>query len=218
MLSSKLNHKLDKPLGPLVRCLAGFGISPNMLSVAGAVMNVIAAAALIYGHLRSGSALIVVGGICDLLDGALARVTGKQSQFGSVVDSTLDRYSDGLPVLGLLLHYSGWVSGTTRFGAMTLCSIVILGTFLVPYVRAKAESIGKRCDVGLAERAERIIILAGGLMIGAEIVSLWVLAVLTHLTVIQRLLHVSSQLGGESETPREGEDGEPVMRSANGEL
>jgi phosphatidylglycerophosphate synthase len=220
MLSSKLNHKLDKPLGPLVRWLARIGISPNMLTVAGAIMNIAAAAALLYGHFRVGSALIIVGGLCDLLDGALARVTGMQSRFGNVLDSTLDRYSDILPLSGLLLYYSGWHAGGTRFGDMVLCSVVIVGTFLVPYVRAKAESLATRCDVGLAERAERIIILAGGLMVGAEVAALWVLAVLTHVTVIHRLLHVRSQTAGRFDTSAPGEphDAELVIRNAKGEL
>lgn len=220
MLSSKLNHKLDKPLGPLVRWLARLGVSPNMLTVAGAIMNIAAAATLLFGHFRVGSALVIAGGLCDLLDGALARVTGMQSRFGNVLDSTLDRYSDMLPLFGLLLYYSGWRSGGTRFSDMVLCSIVIVGSFLVPYVRAKAESLSTQCNVGLAERAERIIILAGGLMIGAEVVALWVLAVLTHVTVIHRLLHVRSQVAGrfESSAPSEPHDAEFAIHDTKGEL
>jgi len=220
MISSKLNHKLDKPLGPLVRWLSRHGVSPNMLTVAGAIMSIAAAAVLLYGHFRVASAFIVVAGFCDLLDGAVARVTRTQSRFGSVLDSTLDRYSDILPIVGLLLYYSGWTSGKPRFGAIALCGIAILGSFLVPYVRAKAESVLKRCNVGLAERAERIIILAGGLMFGVDIAALWVLAVLTHLTVIQRLLYVRSQLGGQSDTqtPAERQDPEVIVPNAKGGL
>ncbi|RJP75369.1 MAG: CDP-alcohol phosphatidyltransferase family protein [Candidatus Abyssobacteria bacterium SURF_17] len=202
MLSKKLNHRLDKPLSPFVRQLARSGITPNMLTVGGVVMNCIAGATLLYGFLRVGGILVIAGGLFDLLDGALARVVGKESRFGSVLDSTLDRYSDIIPILGLLLHYSGWrYSEEPRLGEAALCGIVILGTLLVPYVRARAETVIEKCDVGLAERAERVIIFAGGLIVGAEVAVLWILALLTHLTVIHRLFYTRSQLAEKRGAP-----------------
>ncbi len=194
MLSSKLNHQFDKYLAPCVRLLSALKISPNMLTIAGAVTNLIAAAALMYGYFPVGGVLVIIGGLCDLLDGALARVQKKQTRFGEVLDSTLDRYSDSIPLFGLLLYYSGWNTGEARLAYMILCGVVILGSFLVPYVRARAESLVS-CNVGIAERAERVIIFAGGLILRRELWALWILAILTHLTVIQRLLHVRSRLG-----------------------
>lgn len=201
MLSNKLKHRLDKPLAPFVRFLAAFGVSPNMLTVAGAIMNIAAAVMLIYGHLLLGGVLVLIGGLFDLLDGALARVVNKQSRFGTVLDATLDRYSDAAPILGLLLHYSGW---SPYFGInltnMTLCGAAMIGVLLVPYVRARAESQGQNCEAGFAERAERVIIFAGGLILGIETAALWALAILTNLTVIQRLLHIRAQLKDEDES------------------
>lgn len=198
-------------MAPLARGLAALGVSPNMLTVAGAVTNLVAAFTLLYGHFVVGGVFVLMGGLCDLLDGALARVVGRQSRFGGVLDSTLDRYSDVLPILGLSLYYSGWhPPGEMRFGGMALCGVAILGSLLVPYVRARAERFVEKCDVGIAERAERVIIFAGGLIIGVEVWALWALAILTHLTVIQRLLYVRAQLRQESDasssTPPEGEE------------
>jgi phosphatidylglycerophosphate synthase len=208
MLSSKLGHRLDKPLSPVARWLAGLGISPNMLTAGGAIANAVAAVVLAYGHYRVGGVIVLMGGAFDLLDGAVARVMGKQSRFGSIFDSTLDRYSDALPIFGLMLYYSGWnpPEGPMRFGGMILCATVILGSLLVPYVRASAESLLQRCDIGLAERAERVIIFAGGLIINADVAALWILAVLTHLTVVQRLLHVHAHL---HESPQTLEHADP---------
>ena len=195
MLSRKLTHKLDKPLAPLVKQLPPLGISPNMLTVAGAILNASAAVAIAYGGFLMGGILVMVGGVFDLLDGALARVAGKESKFGNLLDSTLDRYSDIMPMIGLLIYYTGFPrAGDVRLGDIVLCGIVILGSLMVPYVRAKAESIGLRCDVGIAERAERIIIFSGGLVIGVDVGALWALAILTHLTVIQRVLYAHTQL------------------------
>lgn len=221
MLANKLNHKLDKPLAPVTRWLARFGVSPNMLTAAGAITSIAAAAMLLRGNFLLGGVLILVGGLFDLLDGALARIVETQSPFGSVLDSTVDRYSDAIPVLGLLLYYSGWYqSASIQFGNMVLCCVVIVGSLLVPYVRARAESLVERCDVGLAERAERIIIFAAGLIMGIEVVALWILAIVTHLTVIQRLLCVRAQFREKPEplNPSHLKNEELVAPDAKSEL
>jgi phosphatidylglycerophosphate synthase len=100
-----------------------------------------------------------------------------------------------------MLHYSGW---SLYYGIepvnMLLCAIVTMGSLLVPYVRARAESQGLHCEVGVAERAERVIIFAGGLVLGFEVAALWALAFLTNFTVIQRLHHVHAQLRYEHDT------------------
>jgi phosphatidylglycerophosphate synthase len=200
MLSNKLKHRLDRPLTPFVRFLAGFGISPNMLTVAGMIMNIAAAMMLVYGHLLLGGVLVLMGGLFDLFDGALARVVGKQSRLGTLLDATLDRYSDTAPILGLLLHYSGWsLYYSIKPANMAICGLLMIGSLLVPYVRARAESQGLHCEVGLAERAERVIIFAGGLILGIEVAAIWILTILTHLTVIQRLIHVRAQFQKEQE-------------------
>ena len=201
MLSSRLSHRLDRPLAPLVRHLARFGVSPNMLTVAGLTMNLAAGVVLAFGSLFLGGVFVLIGGFLDILDGTLARVSDKQSRFGGVLDSSLDRYSDIVPILGLMVHFSGWHRFTEmHLQNMILCCAVIVGTFLVPYVRARAEPLVGRCDVGIAERAERVIIFAGGLITGMEGIALWILAIITHLTVIQRLYHTHHRLREHSET------------------
>jgi CDP-diacylglycerol--glycerol-3-phosphate 3-phosphatidyltransferase len=157
----------------------------------------------------------------DLLDGALARVTDRQTRFGTVLDATLDRYSDAAPLLGLLLHYSGWsLYYAMRPGNMILCGVAMIGSLLVPYVRARAESQGQDCEVGFAERAERVIIFAGGLILGIETAALWTLAILTNITVIQRLLYVRAQLREEDEAERPAQpDGKKLItRDAKGDI
>lgn len=215
MLSRKLGHKLDKPLAPVARRLATFGVSPNMLTLAGLIMSAAAGVVLACGSLVLGGVLVLVGGLFDLLDGALARIADKQTPFGAVYDSTLDRYSDIIPILGLMLHYSGWrASVAPRIELMTLCCVVAAGAFLVPYVRARAEPLVGHCDIGVAERAERILIFGGGLVLGAETAALWALAVLTHLTVIQRLIYVHHQLREDSkECDAVPSDGEKIATS-----
>jgi phosphatidylglycerophosphate synthase len=195
MLSRKLGHRLDKPLAPVVCSLASLGVSPNMLTVAGLIMSAAAGVVLAFDSLVLGGVLVLVGGLFDFFDGMLARVANKQTRFGEVYDSTLDRYSDIIPIFGLMLHYSGWrASAAPRFELMTLCCVVIAGTFLVPYVRARAEPLVGRCDIGFAERAERVILFGGGLVIGMEAAALLALAALTHLTIVQRLIYVRHQL------------------------
>lgn len=216
MLGRKLSHKLDKPLSPVARLLADLGISPNTLTSAGLLMNVAAAAVLAYGSLVLGGVFVLVGGLFDLLDGTLARVTHKQSRFGAIYDSTLDRYSDIVPLMGLLLHYSGrHPSADLRFEGVLLCCVVILGTFLVPYVRARAEPLVGDCDVGIAERAERVIIFGGGLAIGAEMYALPALALLTHLTVVQRLVHVRNRLRNDSQSASSADTPSEKLTASN---
>lgn len=187
-----------------MRLLASLGITPNMLTTSGTLLNAGAAVVLTFGHLRLGGVLVITGGLCDLLDGALARVMDKQSQFGRLLDSTFDRYSDILPLLGLLVFFSGWNSVPARVTDSIACALVIVGSFLVPYVRAKAESLGTDCDIGFAGRAERVIIFAAGLVLEWEILALWILAILTHLTVAQRLLYSKSRLQAEPQASNPG--------------
>jgi phosphatidylglycerophosphate synthase len=201
MISKLLNHRLDSAILPVSRFLGWLGVTPNSMTVAGAVTSAIAAVTLTFGHFRVGGVLVLLGGLFDLLDGALARNVGQQSEFGAVLDSTLDRYSDILPILGLMLFYSGWTRNSSlQFGGMILCGVVILGSLLVPYVRARAERFIEKCNVGVAERAERLIIFAGGLILNADILALWILAILTHLTVFHRLWYARVQLRREDES------------------
>jgi CDP-diacylglycerol--glycerol-3-phosphate 3-phosphatidyltransferase len=171
----------------VARWLRWTGLSANMLTVLGLVLNCLVALVLAAGHLFWGGVLVLLAGLFDLLDGAMARVTGRITSFGSFLDSTLDRYSEVVLYGGLLyyvLHTSDAVLGALLIHA------AICGSLLVSYARAKAESLGYKLQVGLLARPERIIILAVGLMLNHVVWALWFLAIFTNLTAAQRIYHL----------------------------
>jgi CDP-diacylglycerol--glycerol-3-phosphate 3-phosphatidyltransferase len=162
------------------------GVTPNALTVIGLVLNVVVAAVLAAGYLAVGGALLLAAGAFDMLDGALARSTGQMTKFGAFLDSTLDRYSELIVFGGLLLHFQAsglLVEATLVFAAAA-------GSVMVSYARARAEALGFNCEVGWLPRPERILLLAAGLLLGYPAVALWVLAVLTNVTAVQRIFHV----------------------------
>jgi CDP-diacylglycerol---glycerol-3-phosphate 3-phosphatidyltransferase len=163
------------------------GLTPNMLTVIGLLLNVGVAVVLARGELLWGGVLVLAAGLFDLLDGAMARVTDRVTTFGSFFDSTLDRYSEVVVYFGLLYYVLG--SGDPRPGA-ELIYLTICGSILVSYARARAEGLGYKLQVGLLARPERIIILAAGLIVGQFVWALWVLAIFTNLTAAQRIYYL----------------------------
>ena len=133
---------------------------------------------------------IILSGLFDLFDGVVARNLGKVTAFGGFLDSVLDRYSDLFLLLALLIHYLK--KGDP--GLVILTSFVSIGTVLIPYVRARAEASNVPCNIGLMERAERIILLSAGVLFGWMESVLWVLAILTHFTVLHRIYYVWKKL------------------------
>jgi CDP-diacylglycerol--glycerol-3-phosphate 3-phosphatidyltransferase len=174
---------------PIVSPLASIGVTPNMISAAGFAGNVAAAAFAAGGQLRIAGALMLIFSALDLLDGALARKTGTVTRFGAILDSVLDRLSEAAVLAGLLFHYTQ-VGGHTE--EVVLAYAAIIGSVMVSYVRARAEGIGLELREGLFTRAERVILLGGALVIGFGAVrwALWALAILSHLTVAQRVYAV----------------------------
>ena len=181
--------------------LARSRVTPNTLTAAG-VLLCTAGAIVVYfedrGELAAfwvGAALFIVGSILDILDGALARSSGKATPFGAFVDSMTDRVSDGVMLASIALVFMR--DGNQVALAFTFAAAV--GSFLVSYARAKAEILGLRGDVGLGGRAERVVVISAGLILapwGALQWAIYLLAVTAWLTVIQRLLHVRRQLEG----------------------
>lgn len=162
------------------------GITPNMLTVVGLALNVAVAVVLAAGYLTIGGALLLVAGAFDMLDGALAKATNQTTLFGAFLDSTLDRYSEIVVFFGLLLYLQA--TGQTLEAGLVYAAAV--GSLLVSYARARAEALGFNCEVGMLARPERVIVLAAGLLVGYPAVALWVLAVMTNITAMQRILHV----------------------------
>lgn len=178
------------------RLIARTGISPNVITVLGFLVSCIVAWILATGHFFLGGFLILFSGAFDMMDGAVARVTGKITRFGALLDSTLDRYSEGAIFLGLLAYYADRGS----YQEVLLIGAALFGSVMTSYVRARAEGLGLKCEVGLFTRPERVILLAIGLILNQMLVILWIIAVLSNLVALQRLLYVRQQLGKEAKT------------------
>lgn len=175
----------------IVSPFVGLGVTPNAVTIAGFLFNVVTAAVIASGHLTTGSILLFLSAGFDMLDGALARVSSQQSRFGAFLDSVLDRYSEAT-VLGALVYVFTIRHNTP---VVILVYAVAIGSVLISYARARAEGLGLDAKVGIAPRPERIIILGIGLLINLQtaVVALVILAILTHVTAIQRLYHVWRQ-------------------------
>lgn len=188
------------PLGKFIRIIAKYpgallaksGITPNQLTLLGFLVNCIVAYFVAEGRLGylAVGILIWVAGFFDALDGSVARLTGRVTVFGNFFDSLLDRYSDSVIFLGILAYFLR--SGQT--GYVILTAVAMMGSLIISYARAKAESLGLECEVGLMPRTVRIIILGACFCIGQAFWGLLIIAVFSHLTVIQRVLHVRKNL------------------------
>lgn len=197
MLNLHVRPALARVVDPASAGLLRLGVQPDALTVAG-TLGVVLGALVFFprGHFFVGTAIVFVFVLTDLLDGAMARRLGTSSRFGAWLDSTCDRVADGAIFGGLLLWYSGGGDSAVLAAVTLFC--LVAGS-VVSYAKARAEGLGLRCDVGLAERAERLILvllgtLLAGLGLGAALpVLLWVLALATAVTVGQRLLEVRRQ-------------------------
>jgi phosphatidylglycerophosphate synthase len=179
---------------PLNRALIKSRLKPNTLTWCALALSLITAATIATGHFLIGGVLVLISGLFDILDGALARLTNQATRFGALLDSTFDRISDAAILFGLMLPYlrHGDIATTV------LIFVALVVSFLTSYVRARAEGIGIPCPVGLFTRTERVIILALGLLFSplSEIsisIALLLLVVLGFATVVQRLVYVWRQ-------------------------
>jgi len=184
-----LRHFVEKGIEPSLKALAQAfvhrNISPALLTLTGLGINAVAAGLYVAAYIVSAGVVILFAGLFDMLDGAVARASGKASKLGGFLDSVVDRYSDFLIFGGVLAYFA-------RNGdlLMTLVSATALcGAFMVSYVRARAELVIPNCAVSLMERPERIIVLAAGSLFGFFHAAVWFLAVTTHLTALHRILH-----------------------------
>jgi CDP-diacylglycerol--glycerol-3-phosphate 3-phosphatidyltransferase len=171
---------------PLVGALAAVGVTPNALTLAGVLGNAGAAYLAATGEFLAAGIVMLIASSLDLLDGALARATGKATDFGSVFDAVMDRVSEGAVLFGLLYYFSdrgGREEELLIFAAVTT-------SFLVSYARARAELVGVPMREGLFGRAERVLLLGIGLIVDQVTIALWVLALAAGATVLQRLVLV----------------------------
>jgi CDP-diacylglycerol--glycerol-3-phosphate 3-phosphatidyltransferase len=174
-------------LDPVTRVLSRAGIHPSMLTLGGLVISAAAGLAYAKGYFPLGGGLVLLAGLCDMTDGSVARATGKISSFGAFLDSSVDRYSELFIYLGLGMYY--FRNQRLEWIAVVLA---LSGSLLVSYTRARAEGLGEECRVGWVQRPERMAILILASLFGARATgwSLWLLAVLSHLTAAQRIRHV----------------------------
>jgi phosphatidylglycerophosphate synthase len=185
-LISRLRSQVKVGLDPIGQALARTGVSPNVLTTVGCLLNFGVAAVIALGYLNLGGALILVAGAFDMLDGALARASGKATTFGAFLDSTLDRYSEAAIFLGIFVEAA--LRADLQVQLLTYAAAI--GSLMVSYARARAEGLGLRSSVGLFQRPERVVLLGVGLIFGLEVYALWILAVLTNVTALHRILHV----------------------------
>ncbi len=201
MLKEKLGDRLDPFLYGASRFAQKMGLRPNGLTFIGLGLNGLAAWALAEGEWLPGAGLIILAGFFDILDGAMARNCHETSSFGSFLDSVVDRYSDLSLLVGMLIFYSRY----GRLGYQGLVGLSIMGTALVPYSRARAEILIPRCNIGIMERPERVLLLFLGAAIPPVMpVAIWILAILTNVTVIQRVVYTRQYMAKQEKVIRGG--------------
>lgn len=213
MITTLAKEWIRRQVEPLAKALARTGLSPNVLTISGLFLNALVAFLLASGFEWQGGLLLIVAGIFDLMDGALARITNKATRFGALLDSVIDRLSEAVLFFGLLWLYTFRGSSVE----VLLIYVVLVGSVVISYVKARSEGLGIPCEVGLLARPERLALLAIGLIFGQIRIVLWVLAVLTFFTVGQRVLYVWLQTRGE-EKPGTGDQQRPVVHSFGSRL
>src|SRR6516165_4059940 len=169
----------------LVRWLALSRIHPNVLTFMGLVINIWAAWLFSRGKFVSAGVVVIGAGLFDMVDGRVARETNRVTRFGGFFDSVLDRYSDLALFMGLLVYYAS----INRFFYIVLTAIVMTGSVMVSYTRARAECTIPGCKVGFLERPERVVLIIIGALFDRMAAALWVIAVLSNLTVIHRMIY-----------------------------
>ena len=179
---------------PAVRLLARTSISPNAVTWSGFLLTIGAAALVITEHLVAAGFLVLIAGFLDILDGALARRTNRTTRFGAILDSTLDRFSEAVLLLGILVLYARDQS----FAQILVVGAALVGSLLVSYIRARAEALGVECQAGLFTRTERVIVLALGLLLSqvvdyALLIALAIIVVFSFVTIVQRLIYIRQQ-------------------------
>ena len=195
MLNQKVRAYWDKGMAPVGRFIGRSRISPNAVTVLGLLVQIGAAALILEGAVTAAGLVAAAAAIFDVLDGAVAKARGMTSNFGAFLDSTTDRLADSLYFLPIAWLYAvdpdipardnEWVA------ALALATLVL--AFMVSYVKARAEGLGFKCDVGIAERAERSILIIAGLILNLIPIMLGILAVLSLVTVVQRIAYVYKQ-------------------------
>jgi CDP-diacylglycerol--glycerol-3-phosphate 3-phosphatidyltransferase len=189
VLDAKAREALQGLASFAGRTFTRLGFTANTLTILGIALSAVATWRIAYGAFLAGGIILMIGGVLDFCDGAVARVQGTASEAGAFFDSVTDRVSDSMVFSALTWYFLTRGDEWTAVAALAAYGMAQMTS----YIRAKAEALGYDCKVGLLERAERLIILCAGLMLWFVKVSLWALAALGAVTVVQRLVHVTRQ-------------------------
>jgi CDP-diacylglycerol--glycerol-3-phosphate 3-phosphatidyltransferase len=185
MLTRKIGDACRWLLYKIVHALAATGVHPNVLTFTGLVVNLWAAMLFASGRFRAAGGVMILAGIFDMVDGRVARAQGRVTKFGAFFDSVIDRYSDLILFLGLLV----WYARINRFSYAVLVGVAMAGSVMVSYTRARAESLIPECKAGFWERPERIVLMIIGALADRMAPALWLLAIGPNITVIHRIVH-----------------------------
>ena len=211
ILSEKIKEGFVRAMAPLCKFLSGLGLSPNALTLAGLSLSMVTGLIYAGGSFFWAGVVLILAGICDVLDGQMARLTDNISAFGAFLDSAIDRFSELFIFLGLAWHFSGLSAENpeSALGSVVVLIIILAlaGSFLVSYTRARAEGMGVNCKVGWMQRPERLaLLILGSLLAGLPVVgqyimigTVFIIAVLSNYTAVQRIIYVKNQLSGKSQ-------------------
>jgi len=200
-ISGKIGAGGKRVLDFLVARLSGLNVNPNVLTYIGLCINIFATVLFARGLFFWAGAVMLFGGMFDMLDGAVARISRRVTRFGGFLDSVIDRYSDMLMLFGLLI----WYAKVDRLFYVGLTGMAIIGSVMISYTRARAESLIPRCKVGFLERAERVVLLIIAALTDRMAVALWIMAIFTNWTAIQRTWYTSRELSKLERQEREAE-------------
>jgi CDP-diacylglycerol---glycerol-3-phosphate 3-phosphatidyltransferase len=191
MFTTRFEAWVRRRAEALMSAIGRVPLTPNQVTVVGFALTLVAAILVAFAQLRWAGVVLIFAGTCDILDGALARSTKTSYPYGAFLDSTLDRYSEGAIYIGLAAYFVSAGGSLERW--LVLATLAALaGSFLVSYVRARAQSLGFHCETGLFARPERVVVTVVGLIFGGVVLYavIFLLAALTNLTALQRIREV----------------------------
>jgi CDP-diacylglycerol--glycerol-3-phosphate 3-phosphatidyltransferase len=191
MISEKIGQGAQLILKRIIALLIFLRIKPNHLTFFGFLISIVVAYFFASGSFKAAGAALIIAGLFDMTDGMVARKLGAVTAFGAFFDSIMDRYSDLIMYLGLIIYYGR----SERINYVVLVGIVMMGSVLTSYARARAECLIDKCKVGFLERPERIVLLLIGSFYFMDPV-LWVIALFSNLTVVHRILYTRAAISG----------------------
>lgn len=192
MLTRTIGRYLSWPIGKLASIIAATGIPPNVITWSGLVLNLWASVCFAAGKFAVAAGFMILAGLCDLLDGPVARKQKRVSKFGGFLESILDRYADLMLFLGLLVYFVR----VNRFSYAIVTGVAMAGAVMVSYAKARADSLVPSENVGFWERPERLVLMILGGLVNQMGLALWILAIGPNISVIHRIVHTWSRTEG----------------------